>query len=123
MAETKITKNELEAQQSWIAPTLLNSWVNYGNPYTPVGYMKDAMGFVHIKGFVKSGASGSAVFNLPAGYRPAVNGSIYGVCNAGPGHGDLVIQESTGAVVPYNVTAGSNVTMYASLNITFMAEG
>lgn len=121
MAETKVTENEI-SKQGWIAPTLLNSWVNYGNPYTPVGYMKDAMGFVHIKGFVKSGASGASVFTLPAGYRPAVNGSIYGVCNAGAGHGDIVIEQGTGNVTVYNVTAGSNVSIYASLNISFMAE-
>ncbi|KKK52619.1 hypothetical protein LCGC14_3103070, partial [marine sediment metagenome] len=53
----------------WIAPTLLNSWVNYAATYDTTGYMKDGFGFVHLKGLVKSGVAGT-IFTLPVGYRP-----------------------------------------------------
>mgnify|MGYP000406658769 CR=1 FL=1 len=55
---------------SWTAPTLLNSWVNYGAAYNTAGYMKDAQGFVHLRGLVKTGVAGTVIFILPAGYRP-----------------------------------------------------
>jgi hypothetical protein len=60
-----------KAQQQWIAPTLLNGWVNYGGDTEPAGYMKDEFGFVYLKGLVKGGALGTTMFILPKGYRPA----------------------------------------------------
>lgn len=62
-----------KTQEAWIAPTLLNGWVNTGTGWSPAGYMKDTSGYVHIRGLIKSGATGNAtiLFVLPAGYRPA----------------------------------------------------
>lgn len=60
-------------QQAWQAPTLLNGWTNYdATTWDPVGYMKDSLGFVHLRGFVKGGtiSTGTIVFKLPVGYRP-----------------------------------------------------
>jgi len=57
-------------QQSWVAPTLLNSWANYGSPHNTAGYFRDKNGIVHLKGVVKDGAA-NAIFTLPTGYRPA----------------------------------------------------
>lgn len=55
----------------WITPTLLSGWVNFGMGTSIVAYTKDALGFVHVKGRVKSGTIGSVpVFILPVGYRP-----------------------------------------------------
>ena len=66
----------------WIAPTLTNSWVNLGSPWALAGYLKDPMGFVHLRGEVNGGVNGSIIFTLPTGYRPVaalnlpvVNGS------------------------------------------------
>lgn len=53
----------------FIAPTLLNSWVNYSSEFNPAGYYKDATGMVFVRGLVKSGST-YAVFTLPEGYRP-----------------------------------------------------
>lgn len=57
----------------WTAPTLLNGWVNYGAGFNDAGYMKDAHGFVHLKGLLKDGTTTKLTpfFNLPAGFRPA----------------------------------------------------
>lgn len=57
-------------QPNWIAPTLLNGWVNYGGVTEPAGYYLDSNGVVHIRGRVKDGTS-NIVCSLPAGYRPA----------------------------------------------------
>lgn len=102
--------------EAFIAPTLLNSWVNFDATHSQVGYYKDAAGIVHLRGFVKSGTMTTPVFTLPAGYRPAyrevypaVANDLFGACFVDP----------DGSVTPY---AGSNV--YFSLDgITFRAAG
>lgn len=60
----------LGSAESWIAPPLLNGWVNYGFPFTPVGYYKGAQDRVYLRGLVRFGVCGLAIFELPAGYRP-----------------------------------------------------
>lgn len=60
-------------QEDWQYPTLLNGWVNFDSSYTPVRFMKDSMGFVHLEGMVKNGTTtiGTPLFILPVGYRPS----------------------------------------------------
>jgi hypothetical protein len=60
---------------AYVAPTLLNSWVNFGGAEATAGYYKDALGIVRIKGLVKLGVTtpGTNIFVLPAGFRPAEN--------------------------------------------------
>lgn len=60
----------LSGQEAWIAPDLHNDWVNHGEGFSPAGYFKDSFGIVHLRGRVKSGIIGQAIFQLPAGYRP-----------------------------------------------------
>lgn len=59
------------ADSGWIAPTLLNSWVNFGGGYSTVGYRKVGS-LVTIRGLVKGGVTtdGTEIFTLPAGFRP-----------------------------------------------------
>jgi hypothetical protein len=59
---------------AWIVPTLLNSWVATSSA---VGYMKDPLGLVHLRGRVTAGASGTVLFNLPAGFRPGNGNDTY----------------------------------------------
>lgn len=59
---------------NWTAPTLQNSWVNFGGIHAPVGYTKTSDGVVTLKGLIKNGTTGTGVilFNLPTGYRPVL---------------------------------------------------
>lgn len=61
-----------KTQEAWIAPTLLNGWVNFGGGFATAGYYKDDMNIVHVRGMVKGGTAtnGAVIFNLPVGYRP-----------------------------------------------------
>lgn len=103
------------ADEAFIAPTLLNSWVAFGAPYNAPGYFKDSRGIVHLRGLVKSGTA-STIFTLPAGYRPigrelfaVPSNDLFGACSVDP----------AGAV---SQLVGSNV--YFSLDgITFRAAG
>jgi hypothetical protein len=101
----------------WITPTLFNGWVNYGSGQASVGYYKDDLGVVHIKGFIKNGVTtgGNVIFSLPAGYRPL---EILTYSTASNGAYGQTYVKDTGDVV---FDAGSNV--FFSLNIpSFRAE-
>jgi hypothetical protein len=54
-------------------PAFENSWVNYGSPNVTAAFMKDSMGFVHLKGLIKSGTLDAGAFTLPVGYRPSAS--------------------------------------------------
>jgi hypothetical protein len=57
---------------AWIAPTMGNSWVNFGSTWETAAYMRKG-GVVYIRGLIKGGtvATGTVIFTLPAGFRPA----------------------------------------------------
>lgn len=55
----------------WTAPTLLNGWVDYPSPWSPVGYRKIG-GVVWLRGLVSNGTLDTAMFTLPAGSRPGI---------------------------------------------------
>lgn len=58
-------------QEAWKTPILVNSWANYGTPYNAIGYWKDSLGVVHLRGVLKDGVVNQIMFTLPIGYRPA----------------------------------------------------
>lgn len=91
----------------FIAPTLLNSWVNFGSTYANAGYYKDPFGVVHLRGLVKNGtaAAGTAIFALPVGYRPIA---------------DLLFDvDSNGAHGSAAVRSGGNITFEVGSNVYF----
>mgnify|MGYP001812225096 CR=1 FL=1 len=57
-------------EESWSAPSMSNSWVDYGSGFQTARYRKEHNGVVRIEGLIKSGTAGT-VFTLPTGYRPA----------------------------------------------------
>lgn len=69
-----------KAQEAWITPTLLNGWYAI-RPLEPPQYMKDSLGFVHLRGAIGKSAESASnhAFILPVGYRPEVTTSFTGV--------------------------------------------
>lgn len=104
---------------AWTAPTLLNSWVNFGGAFANAGYRKDANGFVHLRGLIKSGTTtgGTVLFNLPAGYRPSA-GVVFPVASNGA-YGQIKVSETTAGNVTIDV--GSNVWLSFG-DVSFLAE-
>lgn len=96
-----------------IAPSLLNSWANFGGSAQVAGYLKDA-GYVHLTGVVKDGTAtpGTVIFTLPSGYRPAAEETFVVASNGA--YGECVIQ-SDGDVT---INAGSN-TSFSLCGIAF----
>ncbi len=55
-------------QLPWISMTLTTGWVNFGST---ARYMKDSLGFVHLRGRPQRTSGSSAIIaTLPVGYRP-----------------------------------------------------
>ncbi len=61
----------IEVGSGGTAPAFQNSWVNFDSAiYSTCAFRKDALGYVHMKGLIKSGSSNVSIFDLPVGYRP-----------------------------------------------------
>lgn len=101
---------------AWIAPTLLNGWVNYGGSFDTAGYYKDDLGIVHVKGIIKSGTAtlGIPLLTLPAGYRPLATKNIPTVSNDVFGYFQI---SATGTLA---IVAGTNSSF--SIECSFRAE-
>lgn len=101
-------------QEPWQIPTLLNGWLNFGGDFNDAGYFKDSMGVVHLRGMVKSGVVGPAIFTLPVGYRP-LNRSVFITANASASRIDV---SATG-----DVLLAYGIALWVPLDgITFRAE-
>lgn len=57
------------SSESWVIPTLLNSWVAYDTD--EVSFYKDCIGRIHLRGRVAGGSNSSILLILPDGYRPS----------------------------------------------------
>lgn len=75
-------------------------------------------GVVNIRGYVKSGATGSAIFTLPPGHRPAGTKLFLVTTASGQARVDIT---SAGAVFVYDYRNGGT-SAYVSLNINYLAE-
>lgn len=67
-------------QDYWRAPTLVNSWANYGSGFAVAGYKREN-GRVRFKGLIKSGTTSLPMFTLPVGYRPLETHIAVGLTN------------------------------------------
>lgn len=66
-------RGQITTPETWQAPTLLNSWVDYGGTFAPSGYRKLPSGEVLLRGLIKNGTgtAGTVLCTLPVGYRPS----------------------------------------------------
>lgn len=91
------------------APPFTNGWLNWGPPYHDVGYWKDPLGFIHLRGTLKSGTVGSAAFTLPPGMRPALTAGPFIVfSNGAAGRVDV---GADGTVTPLSPSNNANVVL------------
>jgi hypothetical protein len=105
------------ANPAWSNPEQLNSWVYFGAPFNPAGYYIDAMHVVHLRGVVKSGTCGAAIFTLPISYRPTNQELMRAVSAGGNARVDIL---TTGDVLPD--AAMCNNGWFSLDGITFRAN-
>lgn len=93
---------------AWNAPTLGNSWVNYGNGWQSARYCKTAEGLVHIEGLIAGGTmtGGTVLFTLPTGFRPA--GSHMFVCQSSSGGQRIDVNPDGNVVLQGAFISGGN---------------
>jgi hypothetical protein len=73
IADANVTAAKIEAQQAWQNATMVAGGAITGGP---IQYMKDSLGFVHLRGGMSFGTAvtaGVTLTTLPAGYRPGTN--------------------------------------------------
>ena len=60
---------------AWVAPTLQNSWVDYGLGFQAAQYAKIVGNVVMLRGLIKNGTTtyNTVIFALPVDYRPAAD--------------------------------------------------
>ena len=116
------TVNQITRAPEWISPTLLNSWADYGTPASAVGFYRDALGIVHLRGNAKDGTAFATIFTLPEGYRPAAahTFSVYGH-NGGATQTAAVNVLNDGSVVAAVGSYGLGAFLALS-GISFLAE-
>ena len=52
-------------KRQYTTATLNSPWANVGSGRASAGYVLDALGFVHLQGYITSGTSGSVAFTVP----------------------------------------------------------
>lgn len=117
--EIDLNTGHLEVDVSsfdWTAPTLAQSWVNFGSGFTTAGRCKRG-GIVYLKGVMKSGtiSTTAVVFNLPVGWRPKERKVFMVISNGTVGRLDIL---ANGDVIFY----AGNSTYYSIDGISFPAE-
>jgi hypothetical protein len=117
-SSTRIATTAFLAPPAWTAPTLGNSWADYGLGYSAAGYYKDAAGTVRLQGAIKSGTVGAAAFTLPAGSRPLALQAYAVPTGAGLATYGAVIVAADGTVT---VAVGSNALVHLA-GVSFRAE-
>lgn len=100
---------------AWTLPTLAGSWTHFDATeaiWPKVGYYKDALGIVHLKGAATYNGGALDLFTLPAGFRPAKT-ALYAI-GANSGGPDMVeIQgpglDADGLVRPTGMSSGTTI--------------
>ncbi len=108
-----------KTQENWIAPTLLNGWVNIGGVFDNTGYFKDSIGMVHLRGLLKSGTTNTntVIFALPVGYKPLGSNAYSVYSNDGAVVGTVQVT-SDGYI---KIISGGNISLSLS-GIIYKAE-
>lgn len=117
-SELKDKTDILTTPTTWAGVTYANSWVDYdSNNWYGVQYYKDALNIVHLRGLTKSGTttSGTTMFTLPVGCRPARACLFVVISNGAIGRVDL----GTDGAMKTNGVGNSYVSFN---NIHFLAE-
>jgi len=116
-SDLKTKTDYLTAPDSdWVNFTYTGTWVDYGGGYNPGSYRKDALGYVHLRGLVKSGTDGTSITTLPTGYRPEYRHLFVVESNDLAGRLDVL---TDGTVIPQAAT--TNPAWVSLDGITFKA--
>jgi hypothetical protein len=103
----------------WVAPSLGNSWVNYGGIYQTCAYRKIG-DIVYLRGLVRNGTIGAAMFYLPVGFRVTAHTHMSaGDVNSTGG----IVQTTTDGAVFASTPSGNGWVSLDGLQFSVTAVG
>jgi hypothetical protein len=108
-------------------PAFGAGWKNYGSGFQNVGFRKDPLGWVHLKGLLGTGAPlpaiGATIFTLPVGNRPPAQISMFATFDLNAFIARIDVYPS-GAVIVAGDTAGTigATSFYALDGLSFDTE-
>jgi hypothetical protein len=117
-AASDYVKTSALVTPSFTDATLTNSWTAADPAVPTAAYTKDALGFVHLRGAIKGGASATSALTLPADLRPAKNVTFAVSCFGDDG---VVFVEPDGKVSPANVGTANCTTVAFLDGVSFLA--
>lgn len=108
------------AQSGFTLASLTGAFTNFGGTFAPASFMKDTLGFVHLRGLMNCPVGLNQVaFVLPPGFRPAA--SLFTPLAVGvTGAGNATIT-AAGSVQPF-LPAGGGAQACGLDGISFKAE-
>jgi len=110
-----------DAPLAWLAPTLINGWLNYGGLNQAL-YAQDDAGNVFIKGLVKGGSdtTTTTIFTLPSGMRPLT--TLIMATSISGGTGRLQISNAGDVLFVGTSAHTGNANTFVSIVATFKGE-
>lgn len=114
-----IARDDAAASAAPIPLTLTAPWVDFGSGYGGAAYYKDAAGFVHLMGAIKSGTVGQDIATLPVGFRPT-RGHMMGP-RTQDGTTTSRIDVMTSGVIAYQAGGATAVAFLTLDGISFYA--
>lgn len=100
----RVDDQSFNMQTGWISPTTLaGAWQNYNlTLFHGFGYRVMPDGVVKLRGMVKSGTTGTAVYNLPLNLRPIRH--------------LLTTSQCSGGICRIDIRSDGDIRIYASAN-------
>lgn len=97
------------SDSGWVAPSLLNSWANFGGSYSAAGYRKVGSR-VFLRGLLTGGTKtdGTSLFVLPSGFVPFGIERFATSVNVASSTARIVV-DTSGNVTIFGIPTGSNV--------------
>lgn len=105
-----------------LGTTFLNGFTQYAG-FLPVGFRKDPMGRVHLRGMATTGAQGQAIFQLPAGYRPPTGSVLLDTMSNGQGRIDITAADGLVRVTNYSSWVTLDGLYFDTDSVTTMLAG
>ena len=103
------------------APAFNSPWANFGSGYQVLRFRKELGDVCRIEGAVGGGTTGSVVFTLPLGFRPAASIRFYSQVDSSAGNPGRMDITNTGTVTLTYLSGSGNVS-YAPMFCTFVID-
>jgi hypothetical protein len=106
------------------APAFTSPWANFGGTYQTARFRREGGDICRFEACIAGGTSGTTIFTLPVGFRPASAIRFPMTADATPAGSParLDISQATPGVVALTLLSGSGTISFVSLFVTFSID-